>query len=391
MPYRLAMGHYSCLPDGALQNQSHVTNMLARWGITALSRHQDILPEYTYKCKCFLQQLCDYSKTLFRNLFVIFFRKPYQIGMYLLYNRLLWKGVCEMQVLILLMISSGALLMVVNIARFIKFIRGSRDVLSSGVRTDQIWEGISLILLIFFLVGYITVALTKSADLMLAGILFGGSIFVAIILTLIFRLVTTVKENCLNIAETLISVVDARDPNLRGHSQYVQNVTMLLYQYLPAHMRVGINPLSLKFAALMHDIGKLGIPEEILNKPAPLTDDEWKIMRNHPRIGTQILEPLNSFREILPWIEYHHERLDGNGYYKIPPEELNTATRMIALADTYCAITMRRSYKNPRTYEDAVSVFKKVSGTQLDPVLIDIFLTIPKEALRACVPASVEV
>ena len=154
--------------------------------------------------------------------------------------------------------------------------------------------------------------------------------------------------------------------------------------------KVNSKPM-VRFAALMHDIGKLGIPEEILNKPAPLTDDEWKIMRNHPRIGTQILEPLNSFREILPWIEYHHERLDGNGYYKIPPEELNTATRMIALADTYCAITMRRSYKNPRTYEDAVSVFKKVSGTQLDPVLIDIFLTIPKEALRACVPASVEV
>ena len=177
-----------------------------------------------------------------------------------------------MQALILSMISIGALLMVVNIVRFVIFIRGSRDVLSSGVRMDRIWEGISLLLLIFFLIGYITVAVTRAADLMLAGILFGGSIFVAIILTLIFRLVSTVKENCLNIAKALISVVDARDPNLCGHSQYVQNVTMLLYRYLPAHKRAGINPLSLEFAALMHDIGKLGIPEEILNKPAPLTD-----------------------------------------------------------------------------------------------------------------------
>ena len=296
-----------------------------------------------------------------------------------------------MQSLILLMVSSGALLMVANIARFIIFIRGSRDVLSSGVRLDRIWEGLSLVLLIFFLIGYISVALSGAADLMLAGILFGGSIFVAIILTLIFRLVSTVKENCLNIAEALISVVDARDPNLRGHSQYVQNVTMLIYQYLPAHKRAGINPLSLEFAALMHDIGKLGIPEQILNKPAPLTDEEWVIMRNHPRIGAHILEPLHSFKEILPWIEYHHERLDGNGYYKIPSEELCTATRIIALADTYCAITMRRSYKDPRTYEDAVSILKEVSGTQLDASLIDIFLSIPKTELRACVPASVEV
>ena len=134
-----------------------------------------------------------------------------------------------MDYLISAMIISGAVLMVANIIRYIRFILGLKDVLSSGAKKDLAWEYISLALLIFFLVGYLVVAIAGNPDFMVAGILFGGSIFVAIVLTLMFRLIRTVKENSLNIAETLISVVDARDPNLRGHSRYVRNVSMVLY------------------------------------------------------------------------------------------------------------------------------------------------------------------
>ncbi len=289
------------------------------------------------------------------------------------------------------MIIAGALLMVTNIARYIRFIIGSRDVLSSGKRQDQIWEYVSLCLLIFFLIGYLVVAFFGKPDLMVAGILFGGSIFVAIVLTLMFRLIQTVKENSLDIAQTLISVVDARDPNLQGHSVYVRNVALVIYDHLPAAKKNGINRVSLEFAALMHDVGKLGIPEKILNKPAQLTDEEWKIMRNHPKIGTQILKSLKSLREILPWIENHHERIDGRGYYKLESNEIPYPAKIIAVADTYSAITMRRSYKPPRTYEDAVSIMREVAGTQLDAGLVDLFMKIPKEQLEACVPENVEV
>ncbi len=289
------------------------------------------------------------------------------------------------------MIICGIIIMVTNIARFLRFLLGSRDVLSSGEKWDLIWENIALALLVFFLVGYILVAAFGKPDLIIAGILFGGSIFVAIVLTLLFGLIGTVKENSLNIAKTLISVVDARDPNLRGHSRYVQNVTVVLYDQLPPEKKKGINRVSLEYAALMHDVGKLGIPETILNKPGALNDEEWKVMRNHPRLSREILDPLQSLREILPWIEYHHERIDGKGYYGIKENEIPYAAKIIAVADTYSAITMRRSYKPPRTYEEAAEIMKKAAGTQLDRELVDVFLTIPRERLEACVPEGVEV
>ena len=293
--------------------------------------------------------------------------------------------------MVAVMIAIGAIVMVTNIYRYCQFIKSTKDVLSSGVSQDKVWEVVALALLVFFLIGYIFVGLLGKPDLMVAGILFGGSIFVAIVMTLLFRLVKTVKENCLSIAETLIGVVDARDPNLKGHSRYVRNVTMLLYDNLPSENKEDINRVSLEFAALMHDVGKLGIPEGILNKPAKLSDEEWDIMKTHPKLGVNILKPLGSFSEILPWIEYHHERLSGKGYYGIPDSQIPYAAKIIAVADTYAAITMRRSYKPPRAHEEAIKIMKEVSGEQLDQDLVEIFCNIPKIDLLEAVPETVEV
>ena len=218
-----------------------------------------------------------------------------------------------MNLIIYGMIICGVFVLATNIYRFHHFIKGSKDVFSSGSKKKNVWEYAALILLVFFFIGYILVAIFGKPDLVIAGILFGGSIFVALALSLLFHLITTIKENALNIAETLISVVDARDPNLRGHSRYVQNVTMALYDHLPHEKKEGINRVSLEFGALMHDVGKLGIPEEILNKPGPLDDQEWEIMRSHPRLSRKIMQPLKSLQEILPWVEFHHERIDGKG------------------------------------------------------------------------------
>lgn len=296
-----------------------------------------------------------------------------------------------MKLLIYGMIICGIIIMITNIIRFDGFIKRSKDVFSSGSRKETFWKYVALALLVFFLIGYILVALIGKPDLVMAGILFGGSIFVAIVLSLIFNLISTIKDNALNIAETLISVVDARDPNLRGHSRYVQNVTMVIYDHLDRSKTEGINRVSLEFGALMHDVGKLGIPEEILNKPGKLDDDEWEIMKNHPKLSCQILQPLKSLREILPWIEYHHERVDGKGYYGLKEKDIPFAAKIIAVADTYSAITMKRSYKPSRSYEEAIFVMKEAAGTQLDAELMNIFVTIPKSELLACVPDGVEV
>ena len=297
----------------------------------------------------------------------------------------------DMQLLIDIMIIIGVVIMVTNIIRYLIFIRGNADVLSSGAKDDRMWEYISLALLVFFLIGYIIVGVVGKPDLVVAGILFGGRIFVAIVITLLFHLVRTVKENSLNMAETLISVVDARDPNLNGHSRHVRNLTMLLYRYLPYSKQAKINPISLEFAALMHDVGKLGIPESIINKPAKLNEEEWAIMKNHASLGAKILSPLNSFKAILPWIKYHHEWINGMGYYGMSDEDIPFEAKLIAVADVYSAITMRRSYKEPKSHEEAISIMKSEAGTHLDPWLVDILSSIPKEELIACIPESLDI
>ena len=281
--------------------------------------------------------------------------------------------------------------MILDIVRYNNFLRFTQDVLSSDSKRDKFWKNLALVLLVFFLIGYLFVGFLSEPDIMTALILFFGSIFVAIVQTLMFNLLETAKTRSIDIAKVLVGVIDARDPNLNGHSRHVQELTMLFYSYLPRHMRRDINPVSLEYASLLHDVGKLGVPEAILNKPAKLDPEEWDIMRKHPEIGVKILEPLETFNNIADWIQYHHERIDGQGYYKQTVDLIPQASKIIAIADTYSAITMRRSYKEPRTHEDAIKIIKEVSGTQLDRELVNIFVTIPKEELMKCVPEHIAI
>lgn len=186
--------------------------------------------------------------------------------------------------------------------------------------------------------------------------------------------------------ETLIGMIESRDPNLNGHSRYVQNLTMLFYKYLPSEMRKSINALSLEYAALMHDVGKLGIPEKVLNKPGKLDDEEWKLMKEHPNLGVKFMSPMRSFENIMPWILYHHERIDGKGYYGLKAGQIPLAAKIISICDTYSAITIRRSYKEPMSHETAMKIISEVAGTQLDENLVRIFASIPKSELEKCVP-----
>lgn len=295
-----------------------------------------------------------------------------------------------MGLLITILIVLGSILMVANIVRYFLFLRNTRDVLSTGSRRDRFWKAIAGVLLVFFLLGYLFCAFVGEPDFIMSMILLGGSIFVSIVLTLMFNLLDTAKSRSIDIAEVLVGVIDARDPNLNGHSRHVQRLTMLFYEYLPASIKHSINPVSLEYAALMHDVGKLGVPESILNKPAKLDADEWVIMKQHPRVGVKILEPLQTFAHIMDWILYHHERIDGHGYYSQPGKQIPLPARIISIADTYSAITMRRSYKAPKTHEDAIQIIKDVAGTQLDAELVKYFLTIPREKLIECIPEQVK-
>ena len=128
---------------------------------------------------------------------------------------------------------------------------------------------------------------------------------------------------------------------------------------------------------------------QILNKPAKPDPEEWEVIVSHPSVGVKILEPLHSFDEIDDWILYHHERIDGKGYYRLKADQIPLASRMIAIADTYSAIRMRRAYKEPKSHEEAVSLMREAEGKQLDRDLVDIFASIPREEVDACAPEQV--
>ena len=280
------------------------------------------------------------------------------------------------------MVAAGLALMIFNIISVVRFIRTQEDVL-----TDDADEHLTYVVLAFvacFALVYAFIFFQRFAKLSIGLILLSGSAFVTFVLQWIYRLVNNIKNNTISMAETLSTVIDARDRDLRGHSRHVELLSLLIYDALPEREREGISRTNLRYAAVFHDLGKMGVPEAVLNKPGRLNADDWNLIRQHPNIGADILAPVTSFEEILSWIRYHHERVDGQGYYHIPLEEIPLAARIITVADTFSAVLMRRPYKEPTSYDESIQILKDAAGTQLDAHLVDVFCAIPKERIMAC-------
>ena len=192
------------------------------------------------------------------------------------------------------------------------------------------------------------------------------------------------KQRMIDILEIVIGLNEAGDQNLKGHSLHVMNLTTLFYDYLPFAYKCRLNEDDLRLAALLLDLGKLGIPREILNKSGKLSKEEYEMIKHHPDFGARVLNSIGSFDRITEWILYHHERYDGTGYHHKKGDEIPLASKIIALADTYSALTMDRSYKATMSYEDAVAELRLVAGSQLDGELVDIFCEIPKKKIDVC-------
>ncbi len=139
---------------------------------------------------------------------------------------------------------------------------------------------------------------------------------------------------------------------------------------------------QIKIAGLMHDIGKMGIDENILNKPQKLNDEERKEVKRHPEIGYRILSSSNDFSEIAEYVLKHHERWDGKGYPGgFKGEEISIQARIIAIADAYDAMTSDRPYRKGLRVEEALAELKRCSGTQFDADLVDIFINMVLEKI----------
>ncbi len=283
------------------------------------------------------------------------------------------------QTLILL----GFALQICNLIIDIRFILSKRNNVTQN-RRSLFLDFLIFEMVLLFCVVYLIIFFIKVQTIWVGFLLFCGAVFVTTVLLWIRSLTKEIRNSAFSISETLIGIVEARDPNLNGHSLHVQELSLLIYNNLPAGFKRRINEENLKYAALFHDVGKLGVPEAILNKSAALVPEEWNVMRRHPEISIQILRPLKSFDVIKEWILYHHERIDGSGYYGIPGDKIPFAARLISVADTYSAITIARSYKPGKTYEEAIEILQRVEGKQLDTYLVSLFCTIPKEDVLAC-------
>jgi HD-GYP domain-containing protein (c-di-GMP phosphodiesterase class II) len=175
----------------------------------------------------------------------------------------------------------------------------------------------------------------------------------------------------INMVKSLVFAIEAKDEYTRGHSERVCRYSLLMAD------RMGLNEerkKALQWASILHDSGKIGIPESILNKPWHLNDEEYQVVKNHPVKGHTILEPLEQLASSLPGILHHHERYDGKGYPGgLKGEEIPLDARIIAVADTFDAMTSDRAYRRGKSQAEALEEIKKVAGSQLDPELVKVF------------------
>ena len=186
---------------------------------------------------------------------------------------------------------------------------------------------------------------------------------------------------------TLAQVVDAKSHWTAGHSERVADIAVSIGIAMGLSNR---EITSLKKAGLLHDIGKISTPHILLDKPGKLTDEEFRIIQEHPVKGAHILEPITPYREIIPGVLQHHERFDGRGYpHGISGREISLYARIIAVADTFDAMVSDRPYRRGKSREFVIDDIRQQAGHQFDPIVVEAFLSIfsQDEAAEACVRA----
>lgn len=186
------------------------------------------------------------------------------------------------------------------------------------------------------------------------------------------ELFNNLEKAYLDTLSALTNAIDAKDSYTRGHSDRVTELSVRLAK----EAKLDNSDLEkIRLGGMLHDIGKIGIPESILNKPGRLDDQEFEVIKSHPVLGVSILGSVEFLQNVVPIIKHHHERYDGRGY----PDKLNGAeipylARIVSIADTYDAMTTNRPYRKALTIEESLREIERCKGTQFDPELADLFI-----------------
>lgn len=187
------------------------------------------------------------------------------------------------------------------------------------------------------------------------------------------KLKLKVENQYFSMFKSFAKFIDAKDAYTGQHSNNVSKTVEHVINTLNLDEK---EKHDIRIASALHDIGKIGIPEYILNKPGVLTDEEYNQMKKHPVIGAELLAEIEDYRDISRIIKYHHERWDGNGYpEKLKGDEIPLGSQIIAISDTYDAITTDRVYRALRNHDKAVEIIKSESFKQFNGELVDIFLS----------------
>lgn len=195
------------------------------------------------------------------------------------------------------------------------------------------------------------------------------------------ELFSSLQDAYLATVRALAAAVDAKDPYTRGHSDRVAQFALMIAESVELSFE---QKTALEMAAYLHDIGKIGISEEILLKPGKLSDEEMGQMRHHPLIGANILKPIAFPWPIAPVVRHHHEHFDGRGYPAgLKGEEIPLLARVLTVADAYEAMVSDRPYRRGRSDEDAVLELRRCSGTHFDPRIVDAFIRALDESATA--------
>lgn len=205
-----------------------------------------------------------------------------------------------------------------------------------------------------------------SADEVQLLTVFGSQIAIALENARAYR---ELKDLSIGTITALVTAVEARDPYTKGHSERVARYAVALAKEL------GLPPQEtedLRVAGLLHDIGKVGVSDLILNKPGGLTAAEYEEVKRHPRVGASIVEGIKPLHRIVPLIYHHHERYDGGGYPDgLGGDDIPLGARILAVADTYEAMTSSRAYRSSMDAEDSLDLLRGGAGGQLEPGLVD--------------------